>query len=198
VLVADFGIAGVVADAAGLNTGEIIGTPEFMSPEQALGETVDSRSDLYSLGVVGYFALSGQLPFEAEQATEVLAKQVTEPAPPLVSVAPLVPRRMAQAIDAELFVVYTDMGQDTSEANQKTLIANFRFAENVGASIVRLQGKSVAEAVAEFVREKHVTQVVFGRSATRGWKRYFYLSAIHQFLRDAPAVDVHIVTQEPG
>jgi eukaryotic-like serine/threonine-protein kinase len=99
VLVADFGIAGVVADAAGLNTGEVVGTPEFMSPEQALGETVDARSDLYSLGVVGYFALSGTLPFEAEEATEVLAKQVTEPAPPLASVAPLVPRRMAQAID---------------------------------------------------------------------------------------------------
>jgi len=99
VLVADFGIAGVVADAAGLNTGEIVGTPEFMSPEQALGETVDARSDLYSLGVVGYFALSGQLPFVAENATDVLAKQVTEPAAPLVSVAPLVPRRMAQAID---------------------------------------------------------------------------------------------------
>ncbi|MFY9561670.1 MAG: universal stress protein [Terriglobales bacterium] len=106
--------------------------------------------------------------------------------------------RMAQAIDAELFVVYTDMGQDTSEANQRTLSANFRFAENVGASIVRVQGKSVAESVAEFVNEKHITQVVFGRSATRGWKRYFYLSAIHQFLRDAPAVDVHIVTQEPS
>ena len=99
VLVADFGIAGVVAGAAGLNTGEVIGTPEFMSPEQALGEAVDARSDLYSLGVVGYFALSGALPFEAEKATEVLAKQVTEPAPPLASVAPLVPRRMSQAID---------------------------------------------------------------------------------------------------
>ena len=99
VLVADFGIAGVVAGAAGLNTGEVIGTPEFMSPEQALGEVVDARSDLYSLGVVGYFALSGALPFEAEKATEVLAKQVTEPAPPLASVAPLVPRRMSQAID---------------------------------------------------------------------------------------------------
>jgi two-component system sensor histidine kinase KdpD len=56
----------------------------------------------------------------------------------------------------------------------------------------------VAESLAEFVNEKHITQVVFGRSATRGWKRYFYLSAIHQFLRDAPAVDVHIVTQEPN
>jgi two-component system sensor histidine kinase KdpD len=106
--------------------------------------------------------------------------------------------RMAHALNAELFVVYTDLGQDASEANQRTLAANVRFAENVGATIVRLKGKSVAHAVAEFVNEKHITQVVFGRSATRGWKRYFYLSAIHQFLRDAPAVDVHIVTQEPG
>jgi len=99
VLVADFGIAGVVAGAAGLVAGEIIGTPEFMSPEQALGEDVDARSDLYSLGIVGYFTLSGTLPFEAEKSTDVLAKQVTEPAPPLSTTAPLVPRRLAQAID---------------------------------------------------------------------------------------------------
>ena len=105
---------------------------------------------------------------------------------------------MAQAMNAEIYIVYTDMGQDSSEADQRTLNANLRFAENVGASVVRLPGKSVAAAVAHFVNEKHITQVVFGRSATQGWKRYFYLSAIHQFLRDAPAVDVHIVTQEPG
>src|SRR5439155_16773390 len=52
-LVADFGIAGLVRDAAALAGGEVIGTPEFMSPEQALGEPVDARSDLYALGVVG-------------------------------------------------------------------------------------------------------------------------------------------------
>ncbi len=98
-LVADFGIAGQVRGAAGLDGGEVIGTPEFMSPEQALGEHVDARSDLYALGVVGFFALSGKLPFEAGKAAEVLAKQVTEPAPPLASVAPGVPRRIAQAID---------------------------------------------------------------------------------------------------
>ena len=104
--------------------------------------------------------------------------------------------RMAQAIDGDLYVVYVDLGQDGSESRQKTLSANLTFAENVGASIVRLTGKAVAGAVAEFVREKRITQVVFGRTATSGWKRFFYLSAIHQFLRDAPAVDVHIVTQE--
>ena len=101
VLVADFGIASVVAGAGGggLTSEEVVGTPEFMSPEQALGEAVDARGDLYSLGLVGFFALSGTLPFEGEKATEVLAKQVTEPAPPLASVAPGVPRRIAQAID---------------------------------------------------------------------------------------------------
>jgi serine/threonine-protein kinase len=99
VLVADFGIAGVVAGAGALAGGEVIGTPEFMSPEQALGEEVDARGDLYSLGIVGFFALSGTLPFEADKATDVLAKQITEPAPPLGSVAPGVPRRIAQAID---------------------------------------------------------------------------------------------------
>ena len=55
---------------------------------------------------------------------------------------------------------------------------------------------AVAEEVAKVVREKHITQVVFGRSAQTGWRRYLYLSVIHKFLRDAPPVDVHIVTQE--
>jgi len=106
--------------------------------------------------------------------------------------------RMSQAMDGELHVVYVDMGQDITEQNQKTLGANLQFAENVGAEITRLRGSSVAGAVADFVREKHITQVVFGRSATASWRKYLYLSAIHKFLRDAPPVDVHIVTQEPS
>ena len=104
--------------------------------------------------------------------------------------------RMAQAMDGELYVIYVDLGQDTAERDQKTLQANVLFAENVGATVVRVKGTTVAEAVAEVVRERHLTHVVFGRSATRGWRRYLYFSAIHRFLRDSPAVDVHIVTQE--
>jgi two-component system, OmpR family, sensor histidine kinase KdpD len=105
--------------------------------------------------------------------------------------------RMAAAMDAEFFVVYVDIGADTRDDDRRSLSENIRFAENLGATVVRLGGGGVGKQVAEFVREKHITQVVFGRSATSGLRRYFYLSAIHKFLRDAPPVDVHIITQEP-
>jgi two-component system sensor histidine kinase KdpD len=104
--------------------------------------------------------------------------------------------RMAQRMDGELYVIYVDTGVDDTPDNQRTLAQNIHFAENLGAQIIRTKGKSVAEEVAKVVREKHITQVVFGRSAQTGWRRYLYLSVIHKFLRDAPAVDVHIVTQE--
>jgi len=104
--------------------------------------------------------------------------------------------RMAQRIDAELVVVYVDIGRDDTPDNQRTLAQNIRFAENLGAKVIRTKGNNVAEAVAKLVREKHITQVVFGRSAQTGWRKFLYLSAIHKFLRDAPPVDVHIVTQE--
>jgi len=105
--------------------------------------------------------------------------------------------RMARRLDAELYVVNVDIGQDYNEENQKSLAANLHFAENLGAKVVRLKGDSVSSTTAAFVRDKHITQVIFGRSAVEGWRKYLYMSAIHRFLRDAPAVDVHIVTQEP-
>jgi two-component system sensor histidine kinase KdpD len=104
--------------------------------------------------------------------------------------------RMAERLDAELFVIYVDTGVDTTPENQRTLGQNIRFAQDVGAQVIKTEGKSVAEAVAQVVKDRHITQVVFGRSAQTGWRKYLYLSAIHKFLRDAPPVDVHIVTQE--
>ncbi|HEY3286125.1 MAG TPA: serine/threonine-protein kinase [Gemmatimonadaceae bacterium] len=96
VLVADFGIAAAMGDDDGDG---ISGTPEFMSPEQALGNELDARSDLYSLGATAFFAFSGRLPFEGATPTEVLAKQVTEPAPPLASLGLPVPRKVASLVD---------------------------------------------------------------------------------------------------
>jgi two-component system sensor histidine kinase KdpD len=105
--------------------------------------------------------------------------------------------RMARRMDAELYVVHVDREIGPKESNQTALTANLRFAENLGAKVIRLKGNSVADTVAEFVRSKHITHVIFGRAAVRDWRKYLYLSAVHRFLRESPAVDVHIVTQEP-
>ena len=95
VLIADFGIAAAASDGGGA----ISGTPEFMSPEQVLGGRIDGRSDLYGLGATAYFALSGRLPFEGENATEILARQVTELPPPLGSLGLAIPRKVAALVD---------------------------------------------------------------------------------------------------
>ncbi|HEX3117793.1 MAG TPA: sensor histidine kinase KdpD [Candidatus Acidoferrum sp.] len=105
--------------------------------------------------------------------------------------------RMARRMDAELYVVHVDREFGPKEANQNALSANLKFAENLGAKVVRLKGRSVADSVADFVRSKHITQVIFGRAPVHDWRKYLYLSAVHRFLRESPAVDVHIVTQEP-
>src|SRR6201984_2557070 len=104
--------------------------------------------------------------------------------------------RMARRMDAELYVIHVDREIGPRESNQDTLAANLRFAESLGAQVVRLKGRSIADSVAEFVRSKHITQVIFGRAPIRDWRKYLYLSAVHRFLRESPAVDVHIVTQE--
>jgi two-component system, OmpR family, sensor histidine kinase KdpD len=105
--------------------------------------------------------------------------------------------RMARRMDAELYVVHIDRDIAPKESNPTALAANLRFAENLGAKVVRLRARSVADAVAEFVRSKHITHVIFGRAPVHDWRKYLYLSAVHRFLRESPAVDVHIVTQEP-
>jgi two-component system sensor histidine kinase KdpD len=105
--------------------------------------------------------------------------------------------RMARRMDAELYVVHVEREFAPREENPKILEANLRFAENLGAQVVKLKGQSVADTIAEFVRARHITQVIFGRAPQRDWRKYLYLSAVHRFLRDSPPVDVHIVTQEP-
>jgi len=105
--------------------------------------------------------------------------------------------RMARRMDAELYVVHVERELASRSENPRILEANLRFAENLGAQVVKLKGPSVADSIAEFVRARHITQVIFGRAPIRDWRKYLYLSAVHRFLRDSPPVDVHIVTQEP-
>src|SRR3954471_15501468 len=98
-LVTDFGIAFGSTAVTSTDPGKIMGTANFMSPEQAAGERVDGRSDMYALGVVGYLALSGRLPFEASNLPALLVRQATEAAPSVLRAAPGLPPTLANAID---------------------------------------------------------------------------------------------------
>ena len=106
--------------------------------------------------------------------------------------------RMAQGLDAEFYVIHVETGKERTEERSRSLNANIRFAENLGAKATQLKGSIVATTVAEFVREHKITQVIIGRSAVHGWRKYLYLMAMNRFLANAPAVDVHIVTQDPS
>jgi serine/threonine-protein kinase len=99
-VVTDFGIARAAAGDSRLTvTGVAVGTPAYMSPEQALGEReLDGRSDIYSLGVVGYQMLAGRTPFRASNTPAMLVKHISETPHPVESLRPDVPPALAQAV----------------------------------------------------------------------------------------------------
>ena len=98
-VVTDFGIARLMEAAPATATGQVLGTVHYMSPEQVLGERVDGRSDVYSLGVVGFKAVTGQLPFDSRSATAVLVEHVMKEPPKVRSIGPGVPEQLAAIID---------------------------------------------------------------------------------------------------
>jgi len=100
-MVTDFGIARAAETGARLTqTGVAVGTPAFMSPEQATGDKdVDGRSDVYSLGVVGYLLLAGRLPFAAPTTPAMLVAHVSETPPPIWSLRPDAPRSLVDILE---------------------------------------------------------------------------------------------------
>jgi serine/threonine-protein kinase len=100
-LVTDFGIAWAMEAGARLTaTGIAVGTPTYMSPEQAVGErALDGRSDIYSSGVLGYQMLTGRVPFEAGNSMALLLKHVTERPRPIADLRPDVPRTLRETVE---------------------------------------------------------------------------------------------------
>lgn len=98
-LVTDFGIAGDLQTPSTADGGYVRGTVHFLSPEQAAGAPVDGRSDIYSLGITAYYALTGRLPFDAASPMGVLVAHASKAARPIVEVAPAVPDRLASAVE---------------------------------------------------------------------------------------------------
>jgi serine/threonine protein kinase len=99
-MLADFGLAKAADAAAGdrTATGVILGTMDYISPEQGRGRAVDARSDLYSVGVLIFQLLSGRLPFEAESATAMIFQHVYEPPPDLCEAVPGTPARLGRLV----------------------------------------------------------------------------------------------------
>jgi serine/threonine-protein kinase len=147
-LIADFGIARVIDATGATGIGEILGTAEYMSPEQASGEAVDHRSDIYSLGIVAFYGLSGKLPFEGPSIAATLAKQITQPAPSVASATEGVPRRLGKAIDRCLLKAPADRFQKAEE-----------LADAVGAAMEAR--RELPAAIRGFVKKSGE----FGRTA---------------------------------
>jgi serine/threonine protein kinase/lipopolysaccharide biosynthesis regulator YciM len=114
-LLTDFGLAKIVGGSQLTITGSIAGTPAYMSPEQGQGESVDSRSDIYSLGIVLYEMATGGVPFHAETPMAVVVKHIIDPLPLPTSKNPNLPEAVERVILKALAKIPGDRYQKVTD-----------------------------------------------------------------------------------
>lgn len=142
-ILTDFGLVRFTQSNTQTSTGTITGTPAYMSPEQALGEHVDARTDVYSLGITMYEMLAGRVPFEADSTLSVLHMQIYDPPPPIEGLS----RGLQQVIDcalakdpAQRFRTPLELAEAFDAALTGTAEAETMSAQSaVGASITATQ-----------------------------------------------------------
>ena len=153
-LVTDFGIAlgRRAAESAG---GPVVGTARYMSPEQACGEPVDARSDLYSLGATFFYALTGRAPFEGANLPAILTKHVNETAPLVQAVRPDVPAKVGAVVDRLL---------------RKAPSERFQTGDDVARVAGEVRGRDfrAPPLLRAFVRNAQVSTMVLLASALAG------------------------------
>ncbi len=104
--------------------------------------------------------------------------------------------RLAEALNAELYVLHVGSDRDAVADRKRALEAGLQLARNLGAQVITLTGKDTARTTATCIRDHRITQAIVGRSATHGLRSYLYYFALQKFMAEAPHVDLHIVTQE--
>src|SRR5690348_14678689 len=156
-LVTDFGIAlgRRSAETAGGPIRPILGTARYMSPEQACGEPVDARSDLYSLGATFFYALTGRAPFEGGNLPAILTKQVYETAPLVRALRPQVPAKVGALIDRLL---------------RKAPAERFQTADDLARVVGEVRGRDfrAPPLLRAFVRNAQVSTMVLFALAVAG------------------------------
>ena len=163
-VIADFGVARAL-DAAGpklTETGFAVGTPQYMSPEQALAEPVDARSDTFALGCVLYEMLAGEPPFSGANSQALLARKLHHPPTPLPLIRDTVPPGLAQAVQRALA---------RSPADRFTSTREFATALTSGAGVA--MPKPAARPSAPIVRRRTVIAiavVVAGLAGVWAWR----------------------------
>ena len=153
-MVTDFGIARVAATAPMTATGTVLGTVSYMSPEQVSGDQVDGRSDIYSLGVLAFYALSGHFPFESNTPSAVLVAHVTTAPPALREVAPHMPESVCEIVDRCLL---------------KDPAQRFAYAEELEEALIAAE-QDVASSTAP--------EILSSTDAHAVWERAAYLQEL--------------------
>jgi eukaryotic-like serine/threonine-protein kinase len=150
----DFGIARFMGAQQAQTTGVVLGTVDYLSPEQARGERVDQRSDIYSLGIVLFELLTGRLPFAGDSALSVALKQANEPAPS--------PRRWSPRVSAATeAITFRALARDVDQrfASAGALAAALRSAQETATNISLDAAPTQAVAVprADPARDGHLS-----------------------------------------
>ena len=170
----DFGLARIIESSARLTmTGVGVGTPAYMSPEQGQGEGVDARSDIYSLGVMLYEMVTGQVPYQAETPLAVVLKHISAPLPLPRSVRPDIPEEVERVIMKAMAKNPADRFQAVGEMvvafnaavrpTQTEIPNEMAVVETTPAEMVTPPAEGFLSRAAARVRE--VTQTGWGRTA---------------------------------
>ncbi|HEY6448678.1 MAG TPA: protein kinase, partial [Acidobacteriaceae bacterium] len=138
VVVMDFGLARTIEGDGMTQSGALVGTMEYMSPEQALGKELDQRSDIFALGLIGYEMLTGDMPFRAESAIASLLKRTRERAAPVSSSDATIPGALSDIIgrclESDVNLRYKTVGEvlhDLEDWRGKTAAASLHFHADV-------------------------------------------------------------------